>query len=69
MKAQVSDLPINKNTEVLFIHMSLNFCNPLVTDGSRGDYESGSRNNRFLCAVIVNYNHTIQYESFNKTSL
>jgi len=33
--------------------MSLNFCDPLVTDGGRGDYQSGSRNDRFLCTVII----------------
>jgi len=33
--------------------MSLNFCDPLVADGSRGDYQSGSRNDRFLCTVII----------------
>jgi len=35
--------------------MSLNFCDPLVTDGSRGDYQSGSRNDRFLCTVIIHF--------------
>ena len=33
--------------------MSLNFCDPLVTDRSWGDYQSGSRNDRFLCIVII----------------
>jgi hypothetical protein len=42
------DLPIHKNTEVFLIHMSLNFHDPLVADGSRGDYQSGSRNNGLL---------------------
>lgn len=51
-----SDLPIHKNTEVLLIHVSLNFCDPLVADGSRGDYQSGSRHNRLLCTVITNHN-------------
>jgi hypothetical protein len=50
------DLPIYKNTEVLLIHVSLNFRDPLVADGSRGDYQSGSRNNGLLCAVITNHN-------------
>jgi hypothetical protein len=50
------DLPIHKNTEVLLIHMSLNFCDPLVADGSRGDYQSGSRDDGLLCTAIKNHN-------------
>jgi hypothetical protein len=50
------DLPIYKNTEVILIHMSLNFRDPLVADGSRGHNQGGSRNNWLLCAVITNYN-------------
>jgi hypothetical protein len=50
------DLPIHKDTEVLLIHMSLNFCDPLVADGSRRDYQSGSRNNGLLCTVNENHN-------------
>jgi hypothetical protein len=63
MKSDIAHLPVNKNIEVLLIHMPLNFCDPLVTDGSRRYYESGSRNNRFLSAVIVKYNCIIQTES------
>ena len=53
MKEQVSDIPIHQDTEVVLIDMPLNFCDPLVTDGRRGDYQSGSRNDRFLCTVII----------------
>jgi hypothetical protein len=50
------DLPIHKDTEVLLSHMSPDFCDPLVADGSRGDYQGGSRDNGLLCTVIKNHN-------------